>query len=235
MPQPLYMDDSYLKEFDAEVKEANGKFVVLSNTAFYPNSGGQPHDTGLMITEAGEEFKVVYVGKFSGSISHEVDKEGLKTGDKVHCRLDWDRRYALMRNHTAAHVLSEMVHKETGALISGNQLDIDESRIDFSLENYDVEKIKGCIAKSNEIIEKDLPVRAYILPRENAMQIPQVTKLAKGLPESIRDIRILEIEGYDRQADGGTHVKTLKEIGRIEFLKAENKGKSNRRVYFKLV
>ena len=140
-----------------------------------------------------------------------------------------------MRNHTAAHVFSEMVHKETGALITGNQLDIDKSRIDFSLENYDVEKIKECVNKSNAIIEQNLLVKFYFLSRDDAMQIPQLTKLAKGLPDSIKDIRILEIEGYDKQADGGTHVRSLKEIGRIEFLKAENKGKSNRRVYFKIV
>ena len=236
MENPRYMEDSYLKEFDTEVKEVNnGKFIVLNNTAFYPNSGGQPHDTGTMKTEAGDEFKVVFVGKFSGNISHEVDREGLKPGDKVHCTIDWERRYKLMRNHTAAHVLSEMVHKETGALITGNQLDVDKSRIDFSLENYDVEKIKDCTQKSNDIIAKDLAVKSYFLPRQEAEQLPQLTKLAKGLPESIKEIRIVEIEGYDKQADGGTHVRSLKEVGNLEFIKADNKGKNNRRVYFRLV
>jgi misacylated tRNA(Ala) deacylase len=236
MENPLYMEDSFLKEFDAEVKEVNdSKFIVLNNTAFYPNSGGQPHDTGIIKTESGDEYKVVFVGKFSGNISHEVDHEGLKLGDKVHCTLDWDRRYKLMRNHTAAHILSEMVHKETGALITGNQLNVDKSRIDFSQENYDVEKIKDCIQKSNEIIDKDLPIKAYFLPREEAMQLPQLTKLAKGLPDSIKEIRIVEIIGYDKQGDGGTHVKSLKEVGHLEFIKAENKGKNNRRVYFKLI
>ena len=234
MTLPKYTQDSYLKEFDTTVKQVNQKFIVLEDTIFYPNSGGQPHDTGTIITEDNKEYKVVYTGKFSSNISHEVDKEGLKQGDKVHCILNWQRRYILMRYHTAAHVVSGVFHKECGALITGNQLDTDKGRIDFNIENFDRDLISNYFKKANDLVQKDFPVKAYILTREEAEKDKSLFKLAKALPESLKEIRVLEIEGFDKQADGGTHVKTLKEIGQIKFLKADNKGKNNRRVYFTL-
>ncbi len=230
------MDDCYLKEFEATVKSVTqGKYIVLDKTAFYPKSGGQPNDTGVMIRQSnGKQFFVVYVGKFNGEISHEVGEEGLKQGDKVIGKIDWDRRYKLMRMHTAAHILSAVFHQEVGALITGNQLDLEKSRIDFSLENFDREKIDEYIRKSNEIVDEDLGIKIYTIPRAEAVKEPSLAKLAKGLPEGIANIRIVGIEGFDKQADGGTHVKSTKEVGKIVFLKAENKGRSNRRVYFTL-
>lgn len=232
--EALYLKDCYLKEFDAIVESVkDGRYIVLSQTAFYPSSGGQPHDTGSII-KGDESFNIIYVGKFEGEISHEINKEGLKIGDKVKCTINWERRYKLMRHHTAAHILSEAMHRKTGALITGNQLDIGQSRIDFSLENFDKDIILGCINDSNEIVKKELPVKIYFLPREAAMKIENISKLMKGLPEDIKEVRVVEIEGYDVQADGGTHVKNTGEVGHLEFLKAENKGKNNRRVYFML-
>lgn len=233
MTELIYMNDCYAKEFDAIVTKVDGKFVVLDKTAFYPQGGGQPTDTGKLVKD-GEEYKVVFAKKMGNEVSHEVDKEGLKEGDAVHCVLDWDKRHVLMRMHTAAHILSEIFNKETGALITGNQLNTDKSRIDFSLENFDREKIKEYIAKANEIVQKDLPIKIYTLPREEAMKIPTVTKLANVLPPAVKELRIVEVEGFDIQADGGTHVKSTKEVGEIEAVSAENKGKNNRRVYFKL-
>jgi Ser-tRNA(Ala) deacylase AlaX len=234
----LYMGDSYLREFEAKVVSVtkggeNKFFVVLDRTAFYPNSGGQPHDTGKFIKD-GIEYPVVYVGKFSGKISHEVSKEGLKEGDVIKGVIDWERRYGLMRMHTAAHIISEVFHKDSGALITGNQLGLDKSRIDFSLENFDREKISDYFQKANEIVEKDLEIKMYFLPREKAMKIENITKLANALPPNIEELRIVEIGDFDIQADGGTHVKSTREIGKIKFIKAENKGKNNRRVYFRL-
>ena len=229
----LYLKDSYQKEFTARIINVEGNFVYLNQTAFYPNSGGQPHDTGSLY-KGKEEFNVLFTTKMSGKIAHQVDKTGLKINDEVKGYINWDRRYKLMRMHTAAHIISEMFHKETNALITGNQLDLEQSRIDFSLENFDKNKIAECIKKSNEIVKNNLPIKVYFLSREKAMKIPQVTKLAMGLPEAIKEVRIVEIQGYDKQADGGTHVKSTKEVGEIKFLKAENKGKDNRRVYFTL-
>ena len=234
MVKALYLDDSYMKEFSAVVESVkDDKYVVLDQTAFYPNAGGQPYDTGKFIKD-NEEFNVVFVGKFGDVISHEVDKPGLKPGDKVKGIVNWDRRYRLMRSHTAAHVLSAIFHKEIGALITGNQLDLEKSRIDFNLENFDRDKIDEYVLKSNELIDKDLPVTVSYMPREEALQKPELAKLAKGLPEAIKTIRIISIGDFDSQADGGTHVKSLKEVGHLEIIKCENKGKNNRRVYFKL-
>ena len=236
MSKALYLDDSYLKEFEAEVVSVkDGKYVVLDKTAFYPKSGGQPHDTGTFTRISdNKEFNVVFAGKFSGEISHEVSEEGLQQRDKIKARIDWDKRYKLMRMHTAAHILSGVFHKESGALITGNQLDLEKSRIDFSLENFDREKMNDYFIKSNELVEKDLQINIYTIPREEAEKDDAMFKLAKALPSSIKDIRVVEILHFNKKADGGTHVKSLKEVGEIEFLKAENKGKNNRRVYFTL-
>jgi len=236
----LYLDDCYLKEWEAEIAKADKKYIILDKTAFYPRSGGQPWDTGEMLRVSDNEvFKVVFVGKFEGSISHEVDKEGLKEGDRVKCRIDWNRRHRLMRMHTAAHVLSGVIEKETGALITGNQLDIDHSRIDLSMEEFDKEKIIEYVKESNEFIRKDLLIKISYMPREEALKDKSLFKLAGVSPESmippsVKNIRIVDIVGLIKEADGGTHVKSLKEIGEIRFVKAENKGKNNRRVYFTL-
>ncbi len=234
--QPLYLQDPYLREFAATVKEVNsGKFIVLDRTAFYPSSGGQPHDTGYIVRQSdNQEFSVLYTGKFSGQVSHEVSMEGLNPGDSVACRLDWDRRHVLMRMHTAAHVLSAVIFNSTGALITGNQLSPDKSRIDFSLEEFDRSALGGWVEEANSLVRKDLPVLVSELPREEAEREPGLARLSKGLPPAIRTIRIVEISGLDRQADGGTHVKSLAEIGTIKFLGAENKGKARRRIYFTL-
>jgi len=234
MPEELYLKDSYLKEFEAEVMGVSKeKFIILDRTAFYATSGGQPWDEGVMRTE-NDEFKVVYVGKFDGKISHEVDKPGLKVGEKVKCEIDWERRYRLMKMHTATHILSEVIYKDTGSLITGGQLGIEKSRMDFNLLEYDPEKIRGYIDRANELIGKDLKISVEFLPREEAMKLPQVSKLAKGLPESLKEIRIVKIGDYDMQADGGTHVKSTNEIGKIKLLKIDNRGKNNRRIYYTL-
>lgn len=239
MAEALYLKDSYLKEFEATVKEAGGEgekegmFIVLDKTAFYPKSGGQPWDEGV-ISKDGKEFRVVFVGKFNGEISHEVDRAGLNAGDKVRCSIDWNRRQRLMRMHTAAHIISAVLYRQAGALITGNQLGIEKSRIDFSLEDFDRERLKDYIEKSNEAVRNDIEVRVSEMKREDVEQDSELVKLAKGLPPGIKVLRMVELVGLDKQPDGGTHVKSTGEVGRIEFLKAENKGKKNRRLYFTL-
>jgi len=232
--EALYLDDSYLKECDAMVISVSvGKYVVLDRTIFYPTGGGQPHDTGRILKDD-EQYNVVYVGKFSGNVSHEVDKEGLKQGDKVHCLLDWERRYRLMRNHTAAHCFASLLCNGTGALVTGNQLDVDKVRFDFSLERFDRGILEKYIDEANNLFKKDIPVKWYELPREEALKIPGVIKMAEAFPPAIPNLRIVEIVGIDRQADGGTHVRNLREVGQLKLIKAENKGKYNRRIYYSL-
>lgn len=232
MTRALYLDDSYLRECDAQVVSVtDGKFVVLDQTVFYPKGGGQPCDTGKIV-RGDEEFRVVYVGTFSEETSHEVDHAGLKSGDKVHCVLDWERRYKLMRSHTAAHLFASLLCDGTGALVTGNQLEEDKIRFDFSLAEFDRNILAQYINKTNEILRKGASVKWYELPKEEALKIPGVIKMAKALPPDRPLLRIVDIEGLDRQADGGTHINDLKEVGQIRLLKAENKGKDNRRVYF---
>jgi misacylated tRNA(Ala) deacylase len=231
----LFLVDSYLKEAPATVVSVkDGKFVTLDQTIFYAKGGGQPNDTGK-ITRGDEVFNVVYVGKFSGEISHEVDHAGLQPGDQVCCVLNWERRYKLMRSHTAAHVLAGLLNQGTGALITGNQLEEDHVRFDFSFEKFDRAVLEAYLAKANQLFGTDVAVRWYDLPREEAMKIPGVVKMAEAVPPDLPVLRIVEIVGVDRQADGGTHVKNLKEVGKVELMKTENKGKNNRRIYFKLI
>jgi len=227
----LYITDSYLKSFEAIVETvSDGKFVVLDRTAFYPNSGGQPHDTGLLVRDD-EEYSVVYAGLFGGKISHELGREGLVAGDKVAGSIDWDRRYLFMRSHTACHLLSAVIFEETGAVITGNQIGENRSRVDFSLEEFDRSKLADYVGQVNVIIKEDMAVKTAVIPRDEAMKMQNLVSLAKEVPDR-EEIRVVEVEGIDLQACGGTHVKRTGEIGGIEMLKAENKGKFNRRVYF---
>lgn len=233
MDQALYFDNSYQKEFEASVIRSDEKSIVLDKTLFYPTGGGQPHDAGKLICN-GSEYNVISVRKSESDIVHELEKESLKQGDKVKGVIDWNRRYKLMRSHTAMHLISAIAVQDTGALITGNQIDIEKSRIDFDLENFNKDILQSFIDKANKIIKEDRKVKSYSLPREEALKIPEVFRLAKAFPDYIEKIRIVEIEDIDKQADGGTHVNSLKEIGSIELLDFENKGKNRRRIYFRL-
>ena len=234
--QVLYLEDSYLKEWDAEIIEFienNEKHVILDKTAFYPLGGGQPNDEGS-ITINSEKYKVLDVKRADGKIVHEIDHEGIKIGDKVHCILDWERRYNLMRMHTAAHVLSAVINQQTQALITGNQLGLDKSRIDFDLEKFDRDQMHTFIEMANQAIAKGGEITAHTISRQEAESRENLCKLAKGLPPAIQEIRILKIKDIDEQPDGGTHVKDIKEIGKLVFLDVENKGAKRRRIYFTL-
>jgi misacylated tRNA(Ala) deacylase len=238
MSEAIYLKDCYLKSWEAVVKEVNqGKYVVLGRTAFYPNVGGQPYDTGVMkgVSDV-KEFKVVYVGKFSGEISHEVENpEGaeLKPGDGVRCEIDWDRRYAHMRHHTACHILSSVINEKTGALITGNQIAADRTRVDFSLGTMDRDLLPVFEAEANRIIGGSHPVEFEFIGRREALKKPHLAMLAKGLPEN-EIIRVVKIGSFNEQACGGTHVKNTNEIGKIKIVDFINKGKNNRRIYFVL-
>ncbi len=232
MTEALYMNDSYLKEWSSKVvKVTDGKYIILERTAFYPKGGGQPWDEGV-IRRNDDEFNVVYVGKFSGDISHEVDKSGLKVGDSVTCELNWKRRYTYMRYHTACHLISNILFKRADAKITGNQIGVDKSRMDFSMEDYSPEKLQQYVDEANQIIQKDLPITIDYMSREKVLNHPELARLAIGLPENLQEFRIVKIGDIDKQVDGGTHIKNLSEVGKIELIKTVNKGKDNRRLYF---
>ena len=229
----LYLKDSYKKEFEAKVIEAFDNKVILNETYFYASGGGQPSDKGIIIHN-NKEYQVLDVKKEDEKMILTMDQEGLKVNDLIKCKIDWNRKYKLMRMHTAAHVISSIVHKETNAMITGNQLDEEKSRIDFSLEDFKKESFEKYIEKANEEIKNDHKTTIYTISKEEAEKIEDLSKLAKGLPPHLKDIRIVKIGSIDEQADGGTHVASTKEIGKIKLLSIENKGKSNRRMYFTL-
>lgn len=228
--EKIYMEDSYIREFAAKIiKITEGKFVILNRTAFYPLGGGQPNDTGV-IKKENEVYKVVNVTKTDDFVIHEVDREGLLEGDEVIGELDWNRRYNHMKSHTAAHVISSIINRETGALITGNQLYECKFRVDFSLENFDKDLFIKLISIANSELASARTVKNYYLGREEAMKIPGIVKLSGAFPPEVDTLRIVEIEGIDVQADGGTHVKNTSEIGELVFESAENKGKGRKRV-----
>jgi len=229
LTKKLFWDDMYLKDFTAKVATVEGNQIILDQTAFNPRGGGLVGDTGWI-----DELKVVDTVKGPAeSIAHISETPpNLAVGAEVKAKLDWDRRHRIMRMHTSAHLLSAMFNKRTGALITGNQIEPDKSRIDFSLDDFDRERMLTYCSEANEAISKDATVKTYFMKREEAIKIPGITKLATAAPPDVLELRIVEIEGYDIQADGGVHVKSLHEIIKIEPLKFENKGKSNRRLYF---
>jgi misacylated tRNA(Ala) deacylase len=229
MTRKLFWEDAYVREFDATVSSVDGNQVVLDQTAFNPRGGGLVGDLGTL-----DGVRVLDTIKASAdSIAHVLEgTHSLAAGNTVHGVLDWNRRHRIMRMHTSAHLLSAIFNKETGALITGNQIEPDKSRIDFSLDDFDREKMLVYCTQANEAIAENPPVKMYFMKRDEALKIPGILKLASVMPPDVEDLRIVEIEGHDLQADGGVHVKNLGEVGKIEPLKFENKGKSNRRMYF---
>jgi len=234
MTELLYLKDSYMKDFEATIVNVEGKNVFLDKTVFYPESGGQIDDRGKLVRiPNGQVFQVLMVKKLGNEVLHEVDSVGLKIGDKIKGYLDWDRRYKLMKMHTACHILSAVINKETNSLITGNQLRTDIAHIDFSGPEVK-ERFKEFEQKANEILASGLNVETKFMPYKEAMKIPSIVKLAHVLPPTIPELRIVSIGTVDVQADGGTHVKNTKECGQIEITEFENKGKERKRVYFVL-
>jgi misacylated tRNA(Ala) deacylase len=228
MTRRLFWEDMYAKEFDSRVESIDGKRVVLDQTAFNPRGGGLVSDTGSL---AG--LKLTEVVKEGDEIFHITEAEPkFEVGAEVHGTLDWDRRYRVMKMHTSAHILSAVVHGETGALITGNQIAPDESRIDFNLEDFDRSRLNEFVEKANGAASRGLEVKTFFMKREEAIGTPGFVKLANAMPPSLDVLRIVQIGDVDTQADGGVHVGNTREIGKMVGVRAENKGKSNRRLYF---
>ena len=231
MTRKLYWEQPYAQEFTAQVVAADGQRVELDQTLFYPRGGGVSSDTGTL-----NGIKVSETTKNGEVIIHSLEsspKFGVR--ETVPGRIDWSRRHRLMRMHTAGHLLSALFYTRAKCLITGNQIDVDRSRMDFSLEEFDRSLIEDFVKEANSLIRNDAQVKTYFLKREEALKVPELVKLAEAAPPLEAQLRIVEIEGIDRQADGGLHVARLKEIGQVQLLKLENKGKTNRRLYYDLV
>lgn len=205
--------------------------MELDQTLFYPKGGGVSWDTGVL---GGSE--VTETIKDNDRILHTLDSQpGFATGQSILGKVDWERRHRLMKMHTAGHLLSALFYSRANCRITGNQIDADRSRMDFDLAEFDRSKIEGYVEEGNRLIVNDAVVKTYFLDREEALKLPDMVKLAEAAPPSDPKLRIVEITGIDRQADGGLHVSHLKEIGKIQLLKLENKGKTNRRLYYDVV
>lgn len=230
MTEILCLTDAYLREFDARVVDVRDGLVVLDRTAFYPTGGGQPHDTGTL-TAGDRQWRVTEVRKRGGEVLHTVEGEPPAVGTAVHGQIDWDRRYALMRHHTALHVLCGVIYQLFGALVTGGQMYTDRARMDFALEDLSPERLRLIEDTANARLAEHRPVHVKVLPREEAFKIPDLIRTQINLlPEGISEVRIIDIEGIDLQADGGLHVANTAEVGRIRITRTENKGKNNKRL-----
>lgn len=229
MTELLYLTDSYLREFDATVTMVEGQAVALDRTAFYPGGGGLPADTGRL-TWPGGEGRVSGIRRDATTVWHILEGAAPSVGTVVHGVLDWAPRYGVMRHHTALHVLVGAVYRLFNALVTGGQIYPDRARMDFALEDLNKERVAAIAAEANRVIGEGRRILVRSVSREE-FEKSDLTRLARDLlPAAITEVRVVEIEGYDAQADGGTHVANTGEIGRLRVTKTENKGKFNRRL-----
>jgi misacylated tRNA(Ala) deacylase len=230
MTELLYHTDSFVKTFDAEVVDAVSGGVVLDRTAFFPGGGGQPNDVGWLIFD-GDRREVPKVKRQKGQIVHSMNDPLPAVGTTVRGELDWDRRYALMRTHTAMHILCGVVWRDYGASVTGGKMKPLQGRMDFEFERMEKELVAEIEEKINAEVAAARPITTRILPREEAFQIPDLIRTKINLlPEHIKEVRVVEIEGLDLQADGGTHVANTSEVGPLRILDYRSKGRINKRL-----
>jgi misacylated tRNA(Ala) deacylase len=238
MTELLYQTDSYLRSFDATVLavDAGTQAVLLDRSAFYPGGGGQPADSGQLIWQAAV-CPVERAKKSPEGIWHivSVDCELPPIGTILRAELNWLRRLHIMRTHTAMHILCGVVFRDYGALVTGGDMEPLKGRMDFEFETLSKELVGVIEAAVNREVEANRPVRVRILPREEAFQIPDLIRTKINLlPPEISHIRTVELVGLDLQADGGTHVATTAEVGRMRIVDYKSKGKTNKRIYVEL-
>ncbi len=230
MTEALYHTDAYLNEFDAAVTAVDGNKVAFDRTAFYPSGGGQPNDAGWL-SMGDQHWNVTKVNKQGSDVWHELDAAPPPIGSRVHGKIDWDRRYKLMRTHTAMHILCGVIFRDYGASVTGGNMEPLKGRMDFEFETMRQELVREIEEKINVEVGKARPIQVKILPREEAFQIPDLIRTKINLlPEGIAEVRTVEIEGLDLQADGGTHVANTSEVGRIRVTDYKSKGKINKRI-----
>jgi len=234
MTEDLFSTDAYLKTCKATVVEVYDQGVVLDRTVFYARGGGQPGDTG-MIRWKGGEVHVEDAFKQNAQHVHQVLGDPPAEGTAVTCELDWERRYRLMRTHTALHALSGIVFRGYGAKVTGGNMEPGMARMDFELQTIGAEFGFEVEEKLNAELEVDRPVHVSFVPRVEALADPDLIRTKVNLiPASVDPIRVIDIEGLDKQADGGTHVRSTAEVGRVRVAKTESKGKGFKRMRIEL-
>ena len=249
MTDAIYSRDAYSRHADVVVRSVEGAadatdgraLVVLDRTIFYPGGGGQPSDRGVLLRSAdGRSWLVEAVRRAGGDIVHELaigpGDEPPSPGDQLAADLDWSRRYALMRTHTALHALCGVVWRDHGALVTGGNMEPGSGRMDFEFERMSGELVDEIEARVNVELAAARDVRVDVLPREQAFAIPDLIRTKINLlPPGIEEIRTIEIVGLDLQADGGTHVANTREVGQIRVQGYESKGRINKRIRIALV
>lgn len=238
MTQLLYQTDSYLQVFSAEVTAADEEnhAVVLDRTAFYPGGGGQPADAGIL-DASGHSLTIRRARKIGEDVYHYIEPEQPlpAVGSTIRGQIDWERRYQLMRTHTAMHILCGVIFRDYGASVTGGDMDPLAGRMDFEFETMHKDLVQTIEAAINQEVDKARQVSVQILPRQTAFQIPDLIRTKINLlPEGIQQVRVVEIKGLDLQADGGTHVNNTAEVGRIRVTDYKSKGKINKRIYVEL-
>lgn len=238
MTQLLYHADSYLESFDAIVTgvDENNNGLVLNRTIFFPGGGGQPSDSGTF-TYNNSVLKVKRSKRIKGKIVHliEDDVSLPKKGDDISGQIDWQRRYCLMRTHTAMHILCGVIFRDYGASVTGGNMKPLRGRMDFEFETMRKQLVDKIEQSVNQEVSNALPISVKVLPRERAFQIPDLIRTKINLlPKSIQNVRVVEIVGLDIQADGGTHLKNTSEVGNIRIVDYKSKGKINKRIYVEI-
>ena len=240
--EQLAYTDAYARSVEATVRHVetgDSAIVVLDRTVFYPGGGGQPSDRGLLLRATdGRSWTVRGARKAGGEITHELEPDGDPpvVGDRLQVDLDWARRFALMRTHTALHALCGVVWRDHGAQVTGGNMEPGSGRMDFEFESMSGDLVDSIEEAVNVELGKERDVRVNVLPRAEAFAIPDLIRTKINLlPEGIEEIRTIEIVGLDLQADGGTHVANTREVGRIRVTGYESKGRINKRIRIELV
>jgi len=221
-----YLRDAFVREFDATVIAVADNRVALDSTYFYPTGGGQPHDTGTL-----GAAHVSEVRKAGDLAWHTLQGPIPNVGDVVHGVVDWERRFKLMRTHTAMHILCGVIWNEWQVPVTGGNMEPLSARMDFEFDPLPEGFAERVEVLVNEAIERDHPITVGFLPRDTAVMDEDLIRTKVSLiPEAVKEIRVVDIVGLDKQADGGTHVASTKDVGRLRVVKLENKGKGNKRV-----
>jgi misacylated tRNA(Ala) deacylase len=222
----LYLRDAYAEQFDATVVAVEGDRVALDETGFYVTGGGQPHDTGTL-----GQARVVEVSKDGAVAWHALEGPMPAVGDRLRGVIDWPRRHALMRTHTALHILCGVIWNEYAKAVTGGNMEPLAARMDFEFDPLPEGFAATIERRVNEEVRRDRPVVVSFLSPDEVLEDEDLIRTKTNrVPEHVREVRVVDIVGLDKQADGGTHVRSTAEVGHVRVVKTESKGKGNKRV-----
>lgn len=236
MTQWLYLFESYQRDFEAGVTQVTSAGVVLTQSVFYPGGGGQPSDQGELLCEDGRHIRVSGLKREKGRVVHLIDQpDALAIGMRVRGQLDWDRRFQLMRTHSAMNILCGVIWRDYAAHVTGANMTPCKGRLDFDLDHLTATFLAEIQTKVNLEVAAERDILIHSLSRDAALAMPDLIRTqVNWLPAYIQEIRTVDIVGLDLQADAGTHVANTGEVGQISLPKWQNKGKNNQRLYLEL-